>query len=136
MKYHRLNAASNGPIYSPSKTHAVLIFCPGDLGLPPNSGFQDRIRRIEMNKAIYAPYGVQMATVLARGTEIGAHGAGGFVSHLIRLPVTLIRGLYTWQQRVEERNRIRHLDDRLLADMGMERADAERLTSLPFWRAS
>ena len=31
-----------------------------------------------MNKAVYAPYGVQMATVLARGQEIGARSAGGF----------------------------------------------------------
>ncbi len=89
-----------------------------------------------MNKAAYAPYGVQMATVLARGTEIGAHGAGGFVSRLLRLPVSLIEGLYTWQRRIDDRNRMRHLDDRLLADMGMDRADREREISLPFWRAS
>ena len=89
-----------------------------------------------MNKAVYAPYGVQMATVLARGTQIGAHGAGGFVSRLVRLPLTLIQGLYTWQQRVEDRDRLRHMDAHLLADMGMDRADAERLIALPFWRAA
>ena len=89
-----------------------------------------------MNKAYYAPYGVQMATALARGTEIGAHGAGGFVSRLFRLPVTLFEVLYTWQRRVDERRRLSHLDDRLLADMGVNRADVAREISLPFWRAS
>ena len=89
-----------------------------------------------MNKASYAPYGVQMATTLAHGTAIGAHGAGGFVSHLLRLPVTLFEILYTWQRRVDERHRLSHLDDRLLADMGVTRADVAREISLPFWRAS
>ena len=89
-----------------------------------------------MNEVSYAPYGVQMATALARGTAIGAHGAGGFVSRLLRLPVTLFEILYTWQRRVEERHRLIHLDDRLLADMGVSRADVAREISLPFWRAS
>ncbi len=89
-----------------------------------------------MNKTHSAPYGVEMATVLAQGTAIGAHGAGGFVSRLFHLPVMLIEALYTWQGRIEERNRLRQLDDRMLSDMGLSRADVEREASLPFWRVS
>ncbi len=89
-----------------------------------------------MNKAVYAPYGVQMASVLTGGPEIGARGARGFVSSLFRLPLTVLDRWYVWQQRIEDRNRLRHLDNRLLADMGLHRADADREAALPFWRAS
>jgi len=89
-----------------------------------------------MNKAIYAPYGVQMARELARGGDLGAQGAGGFVSRLTRLPLMLIQILYVWQQRLDGRNRLHAMDNRLLADMGLNRADADREAALPFWRAS
>lgn len=89
-----------------------------------------------MNKVYSAPYGVEMATVMARGAATGAHGASDFVSALVRLPVTLFKVLLTWQERSVERNRMRHLDDRLLDDMGLTRADVARQSSIPFWRAS
>ena len=89
-----------------------------------------------MNNAPYAPYGVEMATTLARGVTIGAHGAGGFVSSLVRLPVAAFKVLMTWQDRISERNRLRHMDDRLLRDMGLSRTDVEREASIPFYRAS
>ena len=58
-----------------------------------------------MNKAVYAPYGVQMASVLTGGPEIGARGARGFVSSLFRLPLTVLDRLYVWQQRMDDGGR-------------------------------
>ncbi len=89
-----------------------------------------------MNYAPQAPYGVAMATALAQGTAIGAQGASGFVTRLVRLPVSLFKVLYVWQQRAADRQRLRLLGDRLLDDIGMDRASMIRETALPFWRVS
>ena len=46
----------------------------------------------------------------------------------------LTRTLLTWQTRATERNHLASLDNRLLADMGMTRADAAFEATKPFWR--
>ena len=46
----------------------------------------------------------------------------------------LARTLLTWQTRTTERNHLAGLDNRLLADMGMTRADAAFEAAKPFWR--
>ena len=62
--------------------------------------------------------------------------SGGFVHKLIHLPVTLFETLLVWQERADERAHLASLDDRLLRDMGLSRADAEREAAIPFWRES
>ncbi|MCH9053466.1 MAG: DUF1127 domain-containing protein [Proteobacteria bacterium] len=42
--------------------------------------------------------------------------------------------LSTWRQRVSQRRHLASLEDRLLKDMGISRADAEREAGKPFWR--
>lgn len=42
--------------------------------------------------------------------------------------------LAVWQRRDRERSRLRALDDHMLRDIGITRADAERECSKPFWR--
>ena len=44
--------------------------------------------------------------------------------------------LGTWMARVRQRRALRKLDDRLLADVGLTRADARRECAKPFWIAS
>jgi uncharacterized protein YjiS (DUF1127 family) len=39
-----------------------------------------------------------------------------------------------WSERAAQRRRLRQLDDRLLHDMGLSRADVEQEASKPFWR--
>src|SRR5690348_10999036 len=41
--------------------------------------------------------------------------------------------LRTWRNRARERRALAELDDRLLADIGVTRADAERECAQPFW---
>ncbi len=38
-----------------------------------------------------------------------------------------------WAQRSAQRRHLRELDDHLLRDMGLTRADVEREASKPFW---
>ena len=39
-----------------------------------------------------------------------------------------------WRERHESRRTLRRLDDHMLADIGMSRADAEAEIAKPFWR--
>jgi uncharacterized protein YjiS (DUF1127 family) len=42
--------------------------------------------------------------------------------------------LLDWQERARERHTMRGLDDHLLKDMGLSRADADHEAAKPFWR--
>lgn len=41
--------------------------------------------------------------------------------------------LATWRQRAQERHQLRMLDDHMLHDVGLTRADVEAEASKPFW---
>jgi len=42
--------------------------------------------------------------------------------------------LREWRRRIRERNQLARLDGRMLADIGISRADQAFLASKPFWR--
>jgi len=42
--------------------------------------------------------------------------------------------LATWAERRRQRRQLQRLDDRLLADIGLDRAHAEFEASKPFWK--
>jgi uncharacterized protein YjiS (DUF1127 family) len=42
--------------------------------------------------------------------------------------------LREWPQRARDRAQLASLDDRMLRDIGLTRADAEFLSNKPFWR--
>lgn len=48
--------------------------------------------------------------------------------------VRLIDCMVSWQKRAAERHHLSGLDDRLLKDMGLSRADVDQEISKPFWR--
>jgi uncharacterized protein YjiS (DUF1127 family) len=49
--------------------------------------------------------------------------------------VTIVDMLLVWQERASQRHTLAGLDDRLLRDMGLNRADVAREVGKPFWRA-
>ncbi len=61
---------------------------------------------------------------------------GGFVKRLSSLPLAILGTLLIWQERSRQRHLLASLDDRLLSDVGLSRADAEREAAIPFWRVS
>ena len=73
---------------------------------------------------------------LTRPTVSAPEVSGGFVRTLIGLPAVLIDTLLLWQERAAERTRLASLDERLLRDAGLSRADVEREAAIPFWRES
>lgn len=48
--------------------------------------------------------------------------------------VAILDTLSEWQQRANDRQCLRTMDDRMLSDIGLSRADVEREASKPFWR--
>ena len=42
--------------------------------------------------------------------------------------------LREWRRRVRDRGQLAQLDERMLGDIGLTRADAEYLINKPFWR--
>ena len=63
------------------------------------------------------------------------------VSALVSLKATLIMVftvsldcLVAWQQRAAQRRHLNGLDDYLLKDMGISRADVDREVRKPFWQ--
>ena len=51
------------------------------------------------------------------------------------LPGRILSAFTEWQGRATERNRLSGLDDRLLGDMGITRADAYHESRKRFWQA-
>ncbi len=47
---------------------------------------------------------------------------------------SVVATLRAWRQRLRERDQLARLNDRMLSDIGLTRADAEYLASKPFWR--
>jgi uncharacterized protein YjiS (DUF1127 family) len=53
----------------------------------------------------------------------------------IRALGAFVERMQVWQERTTQRTRLSQLDDRLLHDIGISRADAYREARKPFWRA-
>lgn len=66
----------------------------------------------------------------ARGSHAGAlgHGPAALVGSLVDV-------LVTWHQRAAQRRALAMLDDQMLKDIGLTRADVAFEVSRPFWRA-
>lgn len=51
------------------------------------------------------------------------------------LPATVVHVFTAWQKRAQDRNHLRELDNRMIADMGLSHADVANEVSKPFWRS-
>ena len=60
----------------------------------------------------------------------------GFGRKLQRIVAALGEIIIGWQERAASRAHLATLDDHMLRDVGLSRADVEREVSLPFWRQS
>ena len=52
---------------------------------------------------------------------------------LFRRVVGILDVVLGWQDRAAQRHHLAGLDDRMLADMGLNRADVQREIQKPFW---
>ncbi len=66
---------------------------------------------------------------------VGRIGAEYF-RDLVRAAASRTFGtLLLWQRRAHERHALAHLDDRILRDLGLNRAEVAWESRKPFWRA-
>ena len=72
-------------------------------------------------------------TTLVHGDRASPTPIGVF-ARLCRGASALFRLLLVWQDRERQRRHLRGLDDRLLKDMGLSRADVAHEAAKPFWR--
>lgn len=54
---------------------------------------------------------------------------------LLWLMIGMCEAPVVWMERWEHRQRLRELDERILRDVGLSRADIYREARKPFWRA-
>ena len=59
--------------------------------------------------------------------------ASTFATAVFNLPTTAFVNAVKWQARAEMRHRLATMDDHLLTDMGIARAEAQREAEKPFW---
>ena len=52
----------------------------------------------------------------------------------IRCALVVVETLLIWQQRAKDRHLLATMDDRMIGDVGLSRADIDREISKPFWR--
>lgn len=83
-----------------------------------------------------------MSETAVHGLERVVRGSGGRVparGDAASSAGALMRSLYDtlrgWQRRYEGRRRLAELDDRLLRDVGLTRAQVIAEAAKPFWRA-
>jgi uncharacterized protein YjiS (DUF1127 family) len=68
---------------------------------------------------------------VARLRELGATAVAAVDS----ATAPVVTQLFTWIQRARDRNALQRLDEHMLHDIGISRADVDYETSKPFWRA-
>ena len=77
--------------------------------------------------------GLRTATRPTPGLDISLKGISfkGLSTLIVKVTDTVL----DWQDRARQRHRLGEMDDRLLRDIGVSRADLENEAAKPFWRA-
>ncbi len=70
------------------------------------------------------------------GTSVAAHRGprGGLLGTLLRAAGAAVETFYAWQERAAQRAHLAALEDHILKDIGIGRAEADREAAKPFWR--
>jgi uncharacterized protein YjiS (DUF1127 family) len=58
----------------------------------------------------------------------------GIGHELIAVLDRILEAPFVWAERAADRRHLAQLDDHLLNDIGLNRADLDAVTSKPFWR--
>lgn len=77
-----------------------------------------------------------MHTILRRGRlprPAGISGASALLATLMALPAYALEMVVFWTDLARQRRALGMLDDRLLRDIGLSRADVEAETTRRFW---
>ena len=59
----------------------------------------------------------------------------GFAAEVAGVVDRIIEAPFVWAERAAERRHLAELDDHMLNDIGLDRADVDVVSTKPFWRA-
>ncbi len=74
-------------------------------------------------------------TMLTGMSSAPARSVASIVAPAIGAVAAVIDLASAWMDRIEQRRHLASLDDHLLNDLGLSRADVEMEAAKPFWRA-
>ena len=77
---------------------------------------------------------ISLRQVFHRGFSV-YFGGSERSSPLGHKPEGLLSLVFLWQDRMRQRHQLAEMDDYMLRDIGLSRADAERESRKHFWRA-
>lgn len=80
-------------------------------------------------------YEAPFVSVMTSSSEMLVRTVGDIAEGLNSLIEAAANHMVSWHARSEQRQHLMELDDRLLRDLGMTRADAIVEARKPFWRA-
>ena len=80
-----------------------------------------------------------MSTISRRSTlSDGLSAFGGMTAAIgavvVHGALIVVGTLFVWQQRARDRSLLAAMDDRMICDVGLSRADIYHETRKPFWR--
>ena len=64
-----------------------------------------------------------------------AQAESGWILYAQQMLIRACDAVLAWEDRSRERTRLGTLDDRLLRDIGLDRASADAEAAKPFWRS-
>ena len=76
-----------------------------------------------------------MATIVSYGYRTATPRFRTFPGQVLHAIVKAADLVYLWQRRIIEREHLQSLDNRMLSDMGLSRADVAAEARKPFWQA-
>ncbi len=82
----------------------------------------------------FMPCATRGSRVPGSGTSAPLFNADDLLGGVKFAIVRLFELLIEWQDRERQRHHLRELNDHLLRDMGISRADVEYEASKPFWK--
>ena len=76
-----------------------------------------------MNNDLYNTYSSGAGAIVGKGERVGTTVAG------------IVQTLENWAERARQRRELARLDDRMLKDIGLNRATMQAEVAKPFWLA-
>jgi len=95
-----------------------------------------RGRAPEFHAEVFYPQWWRSPAIVMRGwrpREIGKRKS--FSERIGAAAVAVLDQIREWHERARSRRALLRLDDHMLSDLGIDRATAQYMANLPFWRA-
>jgi uncharacterized protein YjiS (DUF1127 family) len=98
-------------------------------GPPASAAAETALVRTEDTDMSTSSYNVQAVVVTPETSLYGRE----LTQMLKRVAAHIFTTVFEWHERARQRRRLSEIDDRMLEDIGLSRADVSREVEKPFW---